>query len=161
MWSMIEYRVTKYDLANRDATDAYIADEWTSVMDIGRTFAGVILTEDEYRRVERAYIESALAFLKEGGLNSLTVEGYENHKDVALDFGESSVFPVEQVGDLIRQILREEFWCRLEGRGGFLHFGWDYYMYIGVPHHCPEAEHLAKRLGLYTEEFASPYNEAR
>jgi hypothetical protein len=156
---MIEYRVTKYDPAKRDARGAYIADEWTSVTDIGRAFASVVLTEDEYLRVERTYTDSALAFLRESGLDSLTVGGLEKHKKLALEFGEGSVFSVEQVGDLMRQILREDFWCRLEGRGGFVHFGWDYYMYIGVPDRCPKAERLAKELGLYPEEFASPYNE--
>jgi len=62
------------------------------------------------------------------------------------------------VGNLIRQILREVFWCRLKAQGGFVYFGWDYYMYIVVPHPCPEAEKLAEEVGLYSEKFASPYN---
>ena len=131
---MIEYRVTKYDPALRDATGAYIADEWTSMKDIGREFGGVVLTDDAYRRAEQAYINSALAFLSEGGLASLRIEGLENHKGRALMFAESAVISVEQIGEVIPQILRDEFWCRFESPGGFLHFGWDYYMYIGVPH---------------------------
>ena len=106
--------------------------------------------------MEQAYINSALAFLQEGGLSSLRIEGLEGN---ALEFGDGSILSPEQVGDVIRRILREEFWCRLEGSGGFLHFGWDYYMYIGVPHRCPAAEQIAEGLGLYAEEFASPYNE--
>ena len=123
---LFEYRVTKYDPALRDGRGAYIADEWTSVTDIDRAFGGVVLTDAEYRRVENAYIKSAIAFLREGGLSSLTVAGLENHKRTALEFGEGSVLPLERVGDVIRQILRDEFWCRLEGRRGFAHFGWDY-----------------------------------
>jgi len=38
--AFIEYRVTKYDPAWRDASGAYIVDEWTSVTDIGRAFGG-------------------------------------------------------------------------------------------------------------------------
>src|SRR5438105_1973975 len=102
----------------------------------GREFGGVALTEDEYCRVEQAYINSALAFLKEGGQTSLRIEGLENHKGCTLNLGEGSIVSVEQISDLIRQILREEFWCRLEGRDGYVYFGWDYYMYIGVPHRC-------------------------
>jgi len=157
---MIEYRVTKYDPALRDAHGAYIADEWILFKDIGRTFGGVVLTEGEYLRVEQAYIKSAIAFLREGGINSLTVEGIENHEGLELEFGEGSVLSLERVGDVIRQILREEFWCRLECQGGFVHFGWDYYMYIGVPHRCPGAELLAEGLGLYPEEFSSPYKKS-
>ena len=62
---MIEYRVTKYDPAKRDARGAYLAEEWTSVTDIDRVFAGVLPTEDEYRRVEQASVDSVLAFLRE------------------------------------------------------------------------------------------------
>jgi hypothetical protein len=156
---MIEYRVTKYDPSLRDERSAYTADDWTAISDIGRIFGGIVLTDTEYQRVEQAYITSALAFLREGGLNSLTVKGLENHQGLALEFGEGSVISLELVGDVIRQVLREEFWCRLECPGGFIHIGWDYYMYIGVPYRCPSAERLAKELSLHPEDFASPYNE--
>jgi hypothetical protein len=56
-------------------------------------------------------------------------------------------------------MLREELWCRLEGQSGFVHIGWDYYMYIGVPHRCPKAEFLVEELGLHPELFPSPYKE--
>ena len=156
---MIEYRVTKYDPALRDARGAYTADEWILFKQIGSAFGGIVLTEGEYLRVEEAYINSATAFLREGGLNSLTVEGIENHKRLALEFGEGSVLSLERVGDVIRQMLREELWCRLESQDGFVHIGWDYYMYIGVPHRCPKAELLAEGLGLYPERFSSPYKK--
>ena len=45
---MVEYRVTKYNPASRDASGAYVADGWTSVTDIGGAFGGVVLTENEY-----------------------------------------------------------------------------------------------------------------
>jgi hypothetical protein len=156
---MIEYRVTKYDPALRDAHGAYIADEWILFKQIGSVFGGVVLTEGEYLRVEQAYINSAIAFIREGGLNSLTVEGIENHKRLALEFGEGSVLSLDRIGDVIRQMLREELWCRLEGQGGFVHIGWDYYMYIGVPHRCPKAELLTEGLGLYPERLSSPYKK--
>jgi hypothetical protein len=156
---MIEYRVTKYNPAFRDAHGAYIADEWILFKQIGSTFGGVVLTEGEYLRVEDAYINSATAFIKEGGLNSLTVEGIENHRKLPLEFGNGTVLSLEQVGDVIRQMLREELWCRLEGQSGFVHIGWDYYMYIGVPHRCPKAEFLVEELGLHPELFPSPYKE--
>jgi hypothetical protein len=156
---MIEYRVTKYNPAYRDAHGTYIADEWILFKQIGCTFGGVVLTQGEYLRVENAYINSATSFLKEGGLNTLTVEGIKNHRKLPLEFGDGTVLSLERVGDVIRQMLREELWCRLEGQSGFVHIGWDYYMYIGVPHRCPKAEVFAEGLGLYPELFSSPYNE--
>jgi len=156
---MIEYRVTKYDPALRDAHGAYIADEWIQFEQIGSVFGGVVLTEGEYRRVEQAYIDSAIAFLQEGGLTCLTVEGIENHKRCALEFGEGSVLSIERIGEVIRHMLREEYWCRLEGDDGFVHIGWDYYMFVGVPHRCPKAELFAEGLGLYPERISSPYKK--
>ncbi len=157
--TMNEYRVTKYDPALRDSTGAYTKQEWTMFTDVGRSFLGVVLTESEYRRVEDAYVQAALAFLTEGGLAELTIEGLENRQN-KLEFSEGSILPLSRVGDVIRRLLRDEFWCRLEGNGGFVHIGWDYYMYVGVAHPCPSAQKLAGDVGLYVEEFKSPYNES-
>lgn len=155
---MHEYRVTKYNPALRGPTGAYSRNEWTSVKDIGRSFDDAILTLSVYQRVEDAYVSTALAFLTEAGLTSLNVEGLENTQGQPIACHEGDVLPVERIGDVIGRVLREEFWCRLQNTAGFVHFGWDYYMYIGVPHPCPTAEALALNLGLFVEEFDSPYN---
>lgn len=126
---------------------------------IGQTFSGVVLTSDEYERVEEAYIQLAMSFLRESGLLSMRVAGLENSRQRPVDLQNDSVLTLDRIGETIRLILREKFWCRLEGSDGFLHFGWDYYMYVGVPHLCPTARAKAAELGLYVEEFASPYVE--
>ena len=66
-----------------------------------------------------------------------------------------------EIGEVVRRVLREEFWCRLEGAGAFIHVGYDYYMYVGIPQACPSAEALASQLGLFVEPFRSPYGEQR
>ncbi len=157
--TMNEYRVTKYDPALRDSTGAYTKQEWAMFTDVGRSFRGVVLTESEYKRVEDAYVQAALAFLTEGGLAELTIEGLENPQK-KLEISEGSMLPVNRLGDVLRRLLRGEFWCRLEGNGGFVHIGWDYCMYVGVSNPCPSAEKLASDIGLYVEEFKSPYNES-
>ena len=127
--------------------------------DVGRSFRGVVLTESEYEQVEQAYLQTALAFLVESGLGELTIRGLENPQKKRLEFGEGTMLSSNRVGDVIRQLLRGEFWCRLEGNGGFVHIGWDYYMYVGVSHPCPSAQRLAGDLGLYVEKFESPYKD--
>lgn len=98
----------------------------------------------------------ALAFLSEAGLTAIRVEGLEN-RTRALAFHEGTVLRLEQLQEIIPGILREEYWCRLQGDyGSFVHFSWDYYMYVGVPHPCPLAERKAGELGLFVEEFISP-----
>jgi len=154
-----EYRVAKYNPEIRDQSGAYTKVEWTFFRQIGQTFSGVLLTSDEYERVEEAYIQAALSFLRESGLLSMRVAGLENPRTQPLDFQNDSVLPLDRIDEIIRRILREEFWCRLEGSDGFIHFGWDYYMYIDVLHPCPTARARAAELGLYVEEFASPYGE--
>lgn len=156
---MFEFRVTKYDPGHRDGHGVYTQDEWTSVGDVGKQFAGVLLTESEYRRVEDAYATAAVAFLEEAGLQSLAIAGLENHSDVELPFTEGSELGLVDVGEVVRQMLREKFWCRLEGAEGFVHVGYDYYMYIGVPVVCPKAAALARQLGLFVERVKSPYTK--
>ena len=153
---MFEYRVTKYDPAWRDDRGAYTREEWTSYGDIGQPSGGQVLTPGEYQRVEDAYVSAALAFLGEAGVNTLTVEGLEAHGNPPLIAAGSSL-GLSEVAEVIRRVLREEFWCRLEGPEAFVHLGWDYYMYVGVPRACPGAERLAHRVGLYAEAFRSPY----
>lgn len=154
---MFEYRVTKYDPAFRDREGRYLREDWTFAADIGRTFAGVVLTSEEYRRAEDAHVEAALAFLGEAGRGSVVATGVENHGGCPSAPAEGDSLAGPRLGDAIRMLLREEFWCRLEGEGCFLHFGYDYYLYVGVPTPCPRACLLASRLGLFVEEFPSPY----
>ena len=154
-----EYRVTKYDPALRGANGEYEGDDWVMFKQIGQTSRGVVLTEQEYKRVENAYVKVALAFLSESGIAALRVVGLENTRRQALEFKEGSVLPLEKLSEVFGRILREEFWCRFQGDDSFVHFGWDYYMYIGVPRPCPSAEQAALELGLYVEECTSPYHE--
>jgi hypothetical protein len=158
---VFEFRVTKYDPAFRDRHRAYTRDEWTSVSDIGQSFAGVLLTEPEYQRIEDAYATAAIAFMREAGVHSLTITGLENNWHVPLPFNEGSSLGLNDAGTVVRRVLREEFWCRLEAIAGFVHLGRDYYMYVGVSQQCPAAELFARHLGLFVEEFCSPYNEQR
>ncbi len=153
---MFEYRVTKYDPTRRDARGAYTWEEWSSFGDIGQSFGGQVLTVGEYRRIEDAYVSAALAYLREVGVEALAVEGLEAHGSPP-PFAAGDSLGLSETAEVIRRVLREEFWCRLEGPAAFVHIGYDYYMYVGVSRACPEAERLSQRLGLYVEAFRSPY----
>lgn len=154
-----EYRVTKYNPALRGPNGEYKGHDWSMYSQIGQTFEGVVLTEQEYRRVENAYVKVALAFLSESGIAALRAIGLENSREQPLEFVEGSILPVEELPPVFGRILRAEFWCRFQADEGFVHFGWDYYMYVGVPHRCPAAEQTASALGLHVEEFTSPYRD--
>ena len=158
---MLQYRISKFDPSFRDAEGRYTRDEWIMAGQIGKSFDGVVLTLQEYQRVEAAYVNVALGLLRESGLASLTVRGLENPHAQPIALGEGSTLGLEQLAEVIRRLLREDFWCRLEGADGFLHFGWDYYMYLGVPYPCPKSRELARRSGLFVEELPSPYFDLR
>lgn len=157
---MYEFRVTKYDPAFRAACGAYTRDQWTSITDIGQVFEGGVLTAAEYQRVEDAYAESAVRFMQETGVASLVVTGLEYNGGVPPLFGEGSLMDLHAAESIVRRVLREELWCRLEAVNGFLHFGWDYYLYIGVTRPCPAAETFAVQRGLFVEAFKSPYRKS-
>jgi hypothetical protein len=155
------YRITKYDPQKRNADGHYIPSEWTSFSDIGRTFGAAVLGEQEYRRVEDAYVSSALAFLNEAGIHKLSLVEVQNSKSiqvVQIELHDGSICAVEDAEELFRAVLREQFWCRFEWQSeAYLHFGWDYYMYAGLAYNCPKSIAYTERQGLFVEPFVSPH----
>ena len=156
---MFEFRVTKYNPEYRKKSGAYTRDEWISVCEIGRSFNGEILTRAEYERVENAYVTAALSFLGEACVPALAIVGLEIESSTKLAFENGHTLSLEETAAVIRRLLRGEFWCRLEASDAFVHIGYDYYMYIGVPSLCDAAAERTKQLGLFVERFRSPYNE--
>ena len=155
----VQFRVTKYDPRFRDPTGAYTRDDWTAASDVGRSFGGVTLTNGEYERVETAYTSTVVAMLEEAGVESLTVTGLEPHRNVGAPIDENAVVPLSRVAEVARSVLREQYWCRLESPGAFVHFGYDYYVYVGLPRVPSRALAQAHERGLFVEEFNSPYLE--
>lgn len=117
-----------------------------SVSDVGRQMAGRVVELSDYLAVEEAYVETARRFLAQMQVELLRVEGLEVYggcDSLPEGLGEESKKYLESVKDgqevcgenlvqVIRLVLREIVWCRLEGGGGvYVHFGYDYYMYIG------------------------------
>ena len=170
---MHEWRITKYDPARRDASGAFLGDDWSGWSDIGNSFGGRELTPAAYLEMEDRYVAVARAFFREAGVPTVTVKGLE--ADVApvpraIEFGlaalldegapliEGRRLTEDGVGRAVRLMLRELLWCRLEAAGRFfLHVGYDYYLYVGSRTDLPESVDQARLLGLHVEEFDSPY----
>jgi len=168
------WRVTKYDPNLRDRAGAFRGDEWIMVTEIGQTFGGERLTRELYLAMEDRYVSAALHFLKERGLDSLKVKSLEQRPRVK-SWGVPAEFAALRhtvhvrdgeylSGDSLQSIcrlnLRSLLWCKLEEAGQFyLHFGWDYYMYLGAGKPLPESESFARALGLFVEPMRSPYGE--
>lgn len=156
---MLEYRITKYDPAGRLGGKRHT--QWTAFSDIGRRFDGALLTRAAYEAAEAAYIAVALSFLREAGVTSLSVRGLECGEGAPCAYAEGDVLAAGETPPLMAAILREACWCRLEAPRGFVHFGWDFYMYVGVASACPDAARQAVQAGLFVEEMPSPHHPAQ
>ena len=168
---MYGWRVTKYDPTFRDERGAYLKGDWTSVSDIGKSFDGNVLTAAQYRDIEDAYVNTALSFVGEAGLDALTVDYLENHGApagqppdllaISLDprlVRTGMLVTGDALADACRLTLREMLWCKLGAPNGFyIHFGYDYYMYVGSPSPSLNSVDFGKTQGLFIEPMRSPY----
>ena len=150
----MEYRVTKYNPEFRDSTGKYlVSDEWTSFFDIGKS-----VSIEDYECTEKAYIDTAIEVLQETnciGLNVVSLEKNAPEKEAE----EEDFLKLNALKNIFQSVLREEIWCKFENESHYVHFGYDYYMYIGTPDECINAREQAKLRGLYVEEFKSPYHD--
>jgi hypothetical protein len=103
-----QYRVTKFDPSRRDSSGAYPSDDWTAISDIGKTYAGALLTEDAYLAVEAAYLKAAGAFLRESGVDTLQVRALENHANNPSAPVAGATLKPDEILLVLRALLREE-----------------------------------------------------
>lgn len=173
---MLRFRISKYDPRLRDNQGRYLKPEWTSISDIGRTFAGEVLTAEAYLQVEDAYVAAIRDFLSACQIDLVRVTDLETRADLSSDcdrltlaargvslsdvqaLREGALIPVETLEPVLRAALRELIWFRLSGRdGGYVHFGYDYYVYFGCEIDPGEVTLTEPPAGLFREAFTSPY----
>ncbi len=173
MTIMEHFRITKYN-HEKFGTSEYLND-WTSVSDVGKTFGGKILTPDIYIETENKYINLLCEFMKENNVSAFNIcdlEAYNvdesldriNSHDVFVPEGAKELISsisktkkikgVENISILARLTLREVLWCKLEHPQMFVHFGYDFYMYVGCKKKIDENRYIE---GMYIEPFESPY----
>ena len=151
---MTEYRITKYNPTNR-INGVYMADEWTSFSDIGKTFGDTILSQDEYLKTEKAYIDCCIELIEKAKISNLSIEQAEYYTE-NIRFP-SSISSTQEIRQVIAACLREQCWLKLVAKDFFIHFGYDYYMYIGSSLPTDSVIETATHYGLYCEQYSSPY----
>lgn len=164
---MNQYRVTKYNPAFRDEQGRYLRDEWTDFSDIGCTFSGRVLTAEQYYEVERHYIEVCISAWEKQGCPQIFLKDIENNSLpfwIPQRIRGALWFPKvikdeKHLSEIIKRILENRLWARLEGEQFFIHFGWDYYMYIGTLLKPNLMSELASEYDLYCEEMISPHHK--
>lgn len=173
---MYNWRITKYNPSNRDESGRYNVKDWTSFYDIGKEFNGEKVTVYDYLQVEEAYIRSILAFIDAHNINYMTVKELERPEEslqinrytslytndminMYKTLKEDDTLNTTEIEVLSRLILREHIWCKLQhGKTLYVHFGYDYYLYMGSPVKNEHVLNMIKQQGLFVEEFNSPYN---
>jgi hypothetical protein len=159
-----QYRITKYNPALRDANGAFKGDDWMACSDVGRAFGGVVLTQAEYQRIEDAYAFAVDSLLRAAKVDSLQLRGLENRGNSNLpSFVKLGAdLDIAQCAEFARIPLREQAWGMLMAPGrAYVHFGYDYYMYVGLPVLCVQAVAAVRQRGLFVEPFRSPYLRQR
>ena len=78
---MFQYRISKYNPELRDDNQSYTREEWTSYSDIGKNFADGQLTQKEYLKVEKDYMDFIYDFfnafkIKKVRILKLMINGY-------------------------------------------------------------------------------------
>ncbi|MFB7138458.1 hypothetical protein ACFCYN_02215 [Gottfriedia sp. NPDC056225] len=169
-----QWRVTKYNPDFRNENGSYsLTEEWTCPSEIGKVIYGKEFTLDEYIQVEAAYVETIIKFVEESGINSLRILKlsnlniseedkkstlYETEFD-ELIVNEDMVLSINEIRLICKMVLRNFLGCELYLKDKFfVHFGWDYYMYIGSYVDCLAATQYAQNNRLFVERIQqSPY----
>ncbi|WP_196443421.1 ATP-grasp domain-containing protein [Planomonospora sp. ID67723] len=142
------FRVSKYDPALRDEQGVFLGDDWTAISEVGEVFGGVVLTRERYEAVEDAYLQAVALLAGESGVERLTVRQPEG---AALPEGKN--LALEEALEVVRAMLREGTWCRLEDGNRFhVYAGYDYYLHVASSEPCGEAVGRIHRLGLFVED---------
>jgi hypothetical protein len=152
-----QYKVTKYDPSRYGGPGGgYTADEWTAFSDVGKSFNGVVLAEEEYLRVEELYLSAVRVAAEVSGVSRLQVRDLEGEGDLT----DLRWVELPEALEIIRGMLRESgVWCTLsDGERFYAHVGNDYYLYIGTPVDVRPAWAELENQGLFVEEnWPSPY----
>lgn len=152
------FRITKYDPKLRE-NGLYACEEWTSISDIGKIYNGHKVTAEEYYHVENTYVQCYMDILEKAELKVCQIVGLECYEDVC--WKNKQRLDTAAVRDFIIDCLREKCWGKLIARDHFIHFGYDYYTYLGTALMESEVRAITQRYGLYAEAFVSPYLDSK
>ncbi|TXC92742.1 hypothetical protein FS935_00615 [Metabacillus litoralis] len=154
---MYSCRISKYNPLNRDENGFYKdTNEWTSYSDFDAK-----IDKSEYFETEQKYIDSIFYFIEDLGLEAVYLSDFEGEMDDIehiLPIRSNQELSVQEIKEIAMLTLREVVWCKMTLQGKFfVHFGYDYYMYIGAYKDCPKARMKIEKSGLFVKNYTSPY----
>ncbi|MEH3068180.1 MAG: hypothetical protein PGN15_09055 [Aeromicrobium erythreum] len=120
--------------------------------DVGSRFNGIVLSDEEYVRVENTYIAAVVRFSVATSASLFRVV-FMGSQDANFALSAGQLVVRSDVGPIVRGNLRGELDCALEAVNGRLQiaFGYDLYMYVGADIPCERAVAGAEEDGLWLE----------
>jgi len=145
------YRISKYCPEYRE-NGIYMKDEWTSTLDVGTTFDGVMLTMREYERVEKNYLHFVRELCRICGVQTFAIKGLEKY-DEDITWSDGMILNTNQTERICRDMLREKCWCRLEAEQIHIDFGYEYYIHVSCRLCAEEICAITSKYELYAESW--------
>jgi hypothetical protein len=156
------YRITKYDPGLRNDAGHYTREEWTHFAQVGKRVAGRRLTAREYLRTEALYLSALKAVLLEANVSSVQVRGLWLPARTSAPlraWRRRHTITIARAIEFAQLALRNQVGGQLIApRRAYVHFGWDYYMYLGVSRKTPKALAAIQSSGLFVESHLTPYS---
>ncbi|WP_303817260.1 hypothetical protein [Actinobacillus minor] len=141
------YRITRYF---KYSENGYLTDDgWTSYCDVGKS-----VSLAEYLNSEEQYISTIINICKHLNIGCLRVSKLCNSFEKST-VKNKELISLSNLPEVLRGILREEFWCKLVHKKCQFHFGYDGYMYCVSE--IDLFEFLIKISKLHIEKYPSPY----
>lgn len=173
---MYKYEITKYNPEFRSKRDGrtYLKDEWTAISDIGRSFEGIILKSEEYKKAEDSYVASVQIIMKYMKINYIVVDdirrsskeffnnqiknrmSFYSEKLLALynDVQNKDKLDMTKTSDFCRLQLREDIGADMfYPRRLKIFIGYDYIMSVHTSISLTKIIPKIEELNLFVEEF--------
>lgn len=152
---MYMYRIAKYNLSGYE-NGVFTRDDWTDYSDIGQVFNGELLTEETYLMVENQYIKVAQCLFANTCQEEISIVNLQKYQS-DLPWVNNQAVGKTQLTEIMRDCFRNKCWCRLHAEDFYIHFGYDFYMYVGCALSHNEVLKICTENRLYAVEQASPY----
>lgn len=144
------WRLSRYESQLRMRDSPW--ESWIGYSDVGQVFNGIVLTAEEYVRVENLYIDAVTRFALDASAELFTVARI-GHQTGSFSLFEGQTLLRSDLAPVVRGNLRETLDCTLEDvqQACQIEFGYDLYMGIAATAPCERAVAETAWSGLHVE----------
>ena len=149
------YRISKYDPQFR-INGVFTKNEWTSIYDVGNIFEGTKFTMNEYLIVEKNYLLAIEKIMDNTHTKSLTISKLADYQGHCNYRKGQRLHQKKDILSVVRDCLREKYWCELRSRSLAIYFGYEYYVYVRCALSYSEIIEETSCVNLFVEKDKRP-----